>query len=107
MTTQQAKSWLVRLSEKGPKTIVMTSIVLADGTNCNLGYDKEHNSFWKVPFDFVPVSYPGSGDIFASVLVGGLLKGDSLPIAIRITSYNVCYTKLLRVLNNLQAIEVF
>ena len=61
MTTQQAKSWLVRLSEKGPKTIAMTSIVLADGTNCNLGYDKEHNSFWKVPFDFVPVSYPGSG----------------------------------------------
>jgi len=88
MTAQQAKSWLVRLSEKGPKTIVMTSIVLADGTNCNLGYDKEHNSFWKVPFDFVPVSYPGSGDIFASVLVGGLLKGDSLPIAInRATSF--------------------
>lgn len=81
LTSGMAKSWLVRLSEKGPDTIVITSIVLADGTSCNIGYDKKNNSFWKVTCDYVPVSYPGSGDIFSSVLVGGLLKGDSLPIA--------------------------
>lgn len=84
----QAKSWLVRLSEKGPDIVVMTSVILADGTNCNLGYDKKNNAFWKVSCDYVPVSYPGSGDVFSSVLVGGLLKGDSLPIAInRATSF--------------------
>lgn len=88
MTTQEAKSWLVRLSEKGPQIVVMTSVVLADGSNCNLGYDRENNAFWKVVCDFVPVNYPGSGDIFSSVLVGGLLNGDSLPIAInRATSF--------------------
>ena len=88
MTSAQTKSWLVRLSEKGPNIIVITGIVLADGTNCNVGYDKKRNSFWKVVCDYVPVSYPGSGDIFSSVLVGGLLKGDSLPIAInRATSF--------------------
>ena len=88
MTSSQVKSWLVRLSEKGPRIIVLTSIVLADGTNCNVGYDKKNNSFWKVKCNYVPVSYPGTGDIFASVLVGGLLKGDSLPIAInRATSF--------------------
>lgn len=88
MTTQQAKSWLVRLSEKGPQIVVMTSVVLADGSNCNLGYDRENNAFWKVLCNYVPVNYPGSGDIFCSVLVGGLLNGDSLPIAInRATSF--------------------
>jgi len=88
MTSQQTKSWLVRLSEKNPKMVVITSIILADGKNYNVGYDKEHNAFWKVPCDYVPVSYPGSGDIFSSVLVGAILKGDSLPIAMnRATSF--------------------
>lgn len=88
MTTQQTKSWLVRLSEKGPHIVVISGVVLADGTKCNVGYDKNNNAFWKVRCEYVPVSYPGSGDIFASVLVGGILKGDSLPIAInRATSF--------------------
>ena len=30
----------------------------------------------------LPASYPGTGDCFASVLVGSLLQGDSLPIAL-------------------------
>lgn len=88
MTSQQVKSWLVRLSEKGPQIVVLTSVVLADGTNCNVGYDKKSSSFWKVKCEYVPVNYPGSGDIFTSVLVGGILNGDSLPIAMnRATSF--------------------
>lgn len=82
MTAFAAKSMLVRLSEKGPKIVVITGIDLADGKRCNIGYDRENNSFWKVVCDYVPKHYPGSGDIFASVLVGGIIKGDSLPIAI-------------------------
>ncbi|MCL2068757.1 MAG: bifunctional hydroxymethylpyrimidine kinase/phosphomethylpyrimidine kinase, partial [Oscillospiraceae bacterium] len=36
----------------------------------------------------VPVNYPGTGDIFASVLTGGVLSGDSLPMAMeRATRY--------------------
>ena len=33
-------------------------------------------------FPRVDGSYPGTGDIFASVLTGAILGGDSLPIAI-------------------------
>lgn len=80
-TAQQMKSWLVRLAEKGPKTVVITSVELADGKKYNIGYDKEHSTFWKVPYIYIPVNYPGTGDVFASVLVGSILKGDSLPIA--------------------------
>lgn len=80
-STQQIKSWLVRLAEKGPDTVVITSVDFADGKKSNVGFDKKHSSFWRVPYTHVPVNYPGTGDVFASVLVGSLLKGDSLPIA--------------------------
>lgn len=79
--TQEIKSWLVKLSEKGPKIVVITSVVMSDGEKCNVGFDRETSTFWKVAYHYVPVSYPGTGDIFSSVLVGSILKGDSLPIA--------------------------
>ncbi len=77
----EAKSWLAKLSKQGAKIVVITSCPLADGGMYTIGFDKEHNSYWKIKNDYVPVSYSGSGDMFTSVLIGGLLKGDSLPIA--------------------------
>jgi len=47
-----------------------------------VAYDRQDGRFWKVDCDYVPAFYPGTGDLFASVLVGSLLQGDSLPIAI-------------------------
>lgn len=81
LTREQAKSMLLRLSEKGPSQVVVTGCELASGEMANIGYDRDHGSFWYVSCDYVPVSYPGTGDIFASTLTGGLLCGDSLPIA--------------------------
>lgn len=77
----KARSMLVRLSEKGPNFVVITGAAVVPGKISNIGYDREHNAFWRVDCKFLPVSYPGTGDIFASVLVGGLLTGDSLPTA--------------------------
>lgn len=77
----QLKSWMVRLSELGPQIVVITSVDFISGEVCNVGYDKVHSTFWKTPYEHIPVAYPGTGDIFAAVLVGSLLKGDSLPLA--------------------------
>ena len=81
LTRSAAKSMLARLSEKGPGKIVITGVSLAEGIMANIGYDRENNYYWCVPCDYVPVSYPGTGDIFAAVLTGAFLTGDSLPIA--------------------------
>ena len=78
--TSEMKSILVRLSEMGPKTVVITSAYIC-GEYCNAGYDREHNKFWWVPYVQVNAGYPGTGDVFASVLTGSVLRGDSLPIA--------------------------
>lgn len=80
LTVSKAKSFLVRLSEKGPKIVVITS-VFSDGAYCNIGYEREHSKFWKVKYKQINASYPGTGDVFASVLTGSILRGDSLPIA--------------------------
>lgn len=81
LTRAQGKSMLVRLSERGPRRVVITGVKLATGEMASIGYDREQNAFWAVDCDYVPVSYPGTGDIFASVLTGGMLTGDSLPMA--------------------------
>ncbi len=75
------KSWLVRLSQLGPDMVVITSVPTSANGICTVGYDKRRSSFWKVVNDYVPISYSGSGDMFASILIGGILQGDSLPIA--------------------------
>jgi len=32
--------------------------------------------------DYLPASYPGTGDTFTSVLTAAIMQGDSLPIAL-------------------------
>ncbi len=78
----EVKSILARLSELGPRYVALTGVELADGVIANLGYDRERGDYWRVDCVYVPASYPGTGDIFASVMVGSLLGGDSLPMAI-------------------------
>jgi len=81
LTAAEAKSKLVRLAKLGPKKVVITGVSLASGEAvANIGYDAEHGSFWYVSSDYIPVSYPGTGDLFAAVLTGALLQGDSLPM---------------------------
>ena len=80
LTTGLVKSWLARLCER-VKIAVITGVPLTEGVIANVGCDRDHGGFWRVDCDYVPASYPGTGDIFASVLTGSLLLGDSLPIA--------------------------
>lgn len=81
LTRSDAKSLLLKLCKLGPKCVVVTGAELASGELANIGYDSENGSFWYVPCEYVPVNYPGCGDIYASVLLGSMLGGGSLPIA--------------------------
>lgn len=96
LTSTQAKSWLVRLAQQGAKVVVITSAELSAGGMCTIGYDKESNSFWKIKNDYVKgAHYSGTGDMFASVLIGSVLKGDSLPIAMnRATAFTELNVKI-------------
>lgn len=82
VTRQTAKEMLLRLSELGPRQVVITGLEMADMSVCNVGYDRDANAFWCIKCSYVNKSYPGTGDMFAAILVGALLSNDSLAIAI-------------------------
>ncbi|MDO4589668.1 MAG: pyridoxamine kinase [Fusobacterium sp.] len=83
----EIKEWLIELANMGPKIVIATSVPdenshKADRKTNVIAYDKENDAFWKVSCKYIPASYPGTGDAYTSVVIGSLLQGDSLPIAI-------------------------
>lgn len=80
---EKMKKWLITLGDFGPSIVVMTGIPFENEKILTLGYDKKQNAFWEIFNDYIPAKYPGTGDIFASVLVGSLLHKESLPAAMR------------------------
>jgi pyridoxine kinase len=78
------KQWLIRLSEKGPSTVIITSVpeLPKNKTTSVIAYESKNQRFWKVSCHYLPANYPGTGDSFTSALTGSLLQGDSLPIAL-------------------------
>lgn len=87
ITEDKVKEYLKELSQMGPKIVIATSV--PDTTSSELdkktsvvAYDRENDVFWKVSCRYIPASYPGTGDAYTSVVIGSLLQGDSLPMAI-------------------------
>jgi len=80
----ELKEWLVRLSDMGPETVVITSAPLnRTGKDTSVvAYTRKNKRFWRVPCVYIPAHYPGTGDVFTSVLTGSLLQGDNLPVAL-------------------------
>lgn len=83
LSFEEIKNCLKELSKKGPKIVIATSI--PDNINSQLittlAYNKEDNIFWKISSEKIPAAYPGTGDSYASVLIGNILRGNSLPVS--------------------------
>ena len=81
---QEVRAWLRALSDMGPGTVLMTSAPDREHPEMvNVAaYQRSTDSYWKVATRRLPDSYPGTGDTFASVMIGGLMQGDSLPASI-------------------------
>ncbi|MFA5326949.1 MAG: pyridoxamine kinase [Prolixibacteraceae bacterium] len=84
LSETRLKDWAKRLSAFGPQTVIITSAPVTDkrGKTSVVAYNSTDDRYWKVVCDYLPASYPGTGDAFASVITGSLIQGDSLPIAI-------------------------
>jgi len=65
------------------KIVIITSVQEEGSTQtAAIAYHRKTERFWKVAIDYLPASYPGTGDTFTSVVTAALLQGDSLPIAL-------------------------
>lgn len=84
ITDEEIKKWILRLSDMGSQIVVVTGVPNnASMKNSSvIAYDRNSSLFWKVPINYIPADFPGTGDCFTSVMTGALLQGDSLPIAL-------------------------
>jgi len=83
LSQEELRGQLVRLAELGPRGVVITSAPASSpDSTATVAFDRTQNRFWKVEGSHIPAFYPGCGDMFASVLTGALLRGDSLPVAV-------------------------
>ena len=73
--------WLTELAEMGPERVVITGIPDKDKL-LNLGYEKNTGSFFIASNERIGERYPGTGDIFASVLLGRLLCEEGFGTAL-------------------------
>ena len=88
LSVGEARSLLARLSQSGAGIVVVTGVTLGTGEQANICFDRERSAYWKSPIDYLPVQYPGTGDLFAAVLTAGLMQGDSPAMAMdRATRY--------------------
>ncbi|MCI5622237.1 MULTISPECIES: pyridoxamine kinase [Anaerostipes] len=81
---EEMKVWLRRLSDMGPKIVVATSVPdqgVEKDSNV-IAFDRDSDTYWKIRCKYIPAFYPGTGDAYTSVMIGSLLNGDSLPIAL-------------------------
>jgi pyridoxine kinase len=78
------KDWLRRLADMGPETVIITSVPDCKTSKITnvVAYDRQDERFWKVKCEYIPAFFPGTGDGFTSVIVGSMLTGDSLPVAL-------------------------
>ncbi len=83
-SSDTVKVWARRLGDLGPEIVIITSVPENSGLQKTsvLAWNRRDERMWKVSCDYLPANYPGTGDSFSSVIVGSLLQGDSLPIAL-------------------------
>ena len=81
ITEKEVLQLVEKLRALGAKSVLITSILLADGSHVVAGYEGE---FFLLPYDEIPVHFPGTGDIFSAIVDGHLLRGDSLKTSARI-----------------------
>jgi len=75
---------LVELAALGPKQVVLTGISFEPGKLGAAAYDRTSNSFEYYFTERIEGYYHGTGDIYSSALLAGVLNEKSLADAIRI-----------------------
>lgn len=80
---------LKKLTDIGAKRAALTGIQLEEGKIGVYLYDSTNNTYYSYFNEHLPVSYHGTGDIFASATVGALMRGmsyeESLSLAVDFT----------------------
>lgn len=88
---------LVRLTELGPKCAILSGVSFEKGRLGAASYRKDTKTFSYYCTDEIEGSYHGTGDVFASAVLGALMNGmyleDTLKAAVNFTVESIARTK--------------
>lgn len=95
-TKEYIEALLKRLSSLGPGKIVLTGVYFDDKELGAAAYDRATGTIDYVLADRIPGYYHGTGDVFGSTLLSGLMNGfnlrDSVAIAVKFTTESISRT---------------
>lgn len=77
LTEEEGRTLIQGCRDLGAGSVVITSASIL-GESCVIGYDDQNQEYFTIPFQWIDVRFPGTGDIFSAVLIGDLLNGDCL-----------------------------
>lgn len=95
ISLEEGYQLISNLRELGSKSIIITSVNLL-GENSVIGYDAKKDEYFNLPFEYIPVRFPGTGDIFSAVMMGKVLSSTPLQESVQTA---MDYVKDLIVLN--------
>lgn len=78
------KNMLVKLTNLGCKKSAITGVSFEEGKIGIMGYDSETKEYFEYYNELQPVSFHGTGDIFASAVVGALMNDFDLLHSLKI-----------------------
>lgn len=84
ISQQEAYGLIDKLRRIGSRSVIITSMTIEQTsehvgyTKAVVGYNASSEEYFTLPYHEIPVRFPGTGDIFSSVLFGNLLKEVSL-----------------------------
>lgn len=82
----EIESLLRGLVSLGAKTAVITGVSLTPDKVGVMAYSRKTDSFFEYYTEKLPVSFPGTGDVFASAAVGALAHGIPLAKALEVAA---------------------
>lgn len=81
---EEIKEMLIELSKLGPKQVILTGVSFKENELGVMSYNKDTKEFFSYFREKIPAKYHGTGDVFASTLVGALVNNNSLEEALKI-----------------------
>ncbi|WML32699.1 pyridoxamine kinase [Clostridium sp. OS1-26] len=83
ISREEGRKLIEKLRMLGSESVIVTS-ARVDGKDMVIGYDGKKEIYFEIPFEYVPVRFPGTGDIFSAILISRVLTGAQLKDAVKI-----------------------
>lgn len=77
LNEEELQELMLELSKICAGDIVVTSMKV-NGKTSTVIKRKEEANYQLIPYDEIPARFPGTGDIFSSILISGLMQGKDL-----------------------------